>query len=333
MRNKLTATILAILAAVFYAISIPFSKMLLPNIEPMFMASFLYFGAGIGIGILYLFTPKSAKQREAGLTKADLPYTIAMIVLDIIAPICLMVGLSSASASNVSLLSSFEIVATSVIALAVFREAISKRLWVAIALITLSSAMLSFDDLSSLQFSFGSIFVLIACLCWGIENNCTRKLSGKSTYEIVILKGVFSGLGSLIVAFIGGESFPKLVFILCALSLGFVAYGLSIFVYIRAQKELGAAKTSAYYAIAPFIGAFLSFVVLHEPLTLSFAAALVVMLIGTALVTADTMVKRHAHTHTHTTNRTVDGKAQVCTVTHSHPHTHVGEDETHEHRH
>lgn len=292
MHKKVTASCLAILAAVFYSLSTPFSKTLLTYIDPTMLASLLYFGAGIGIAIVFVFIPKEAKRKESKLARKDLPYIIGMVLLDIAAPIFVMFGLSMTSAANVSLLNNFEIVATSVIALVVFKETISRILWVGIALITLSSAILSFGGISSLDFSFGSVFVLMACICWGFENNCTRKISDKSTYEIVIIKGIFSGLGSLIVAFIMGEKLPPIIWLLSALILGFVAYGLSIFVYIRAQKELGAAKTSAYYAVAPFIGAALSFIVLREPLTITFAVALPVMLAGTIFVGRDTLLKR-----------------------------------------
>lgn len=162
MHKKATAICLAILAAIFYSLSTPFSKILLSHIAPTMLASSLYFGAGIGISILYLLAPQKVKKEATKLTRADFPYVVGMIVLDIAAPIFLMFGLSSATAANVSLLNNFEIVATSVIALVVFKEAISKRLWIAISLITLSSALLSFDNLSSLQFSFDSVFVLLA---------------------------------------------------------------------------------------------------------------------------------------------------------------------------
>ncbi len=163
--------------------------------------------AGIGIGVLFLLNRRDP-QRER-LCKRDLPYTLGMIVLDIAAPILLMFGLVSTTSSNASLLNNFEIAATSVIALAVFKEAISRRLWAAIALVTVSSVILSFEDMSSLQFSWGSLLILLAAVCWGLENNCTRKLSGKDTFEIVTLKGVFSGLGSLAIALLTGERFPE----------------------------------------------------------------------------------------------------------------------------
>ena len=132
-----------------------------------------------------------------------------------------------------------------------------------------------------------------------MENNCTNSISEKSTYQIVTIKGIGSGTGSLIVAALLGERIPPAKYLLPALVLGFVAYGLSIFTYIRAQKELGAAKTSAYYAVAPFIAAFLSFVFLHEKLTVVYLAAFLVMFVGTALLTADTLAHYHSHQHQH----------------------------------
>ena len=218
-----------------------------------------------------------------------------MIVLDILAPIFLMIGINIGSASNASLLGNFEIVATTVIALCFFKEAVSRELWTAIAFITLSSILLSFEGSGSFQFSYGSLFVILATSCWGLENNCTRKISDKSTYEIVVLKGVFSGGGSFLIAVVIGEQLPNINYILSVMILGFVAYGLSIFLYIRAQRDLGASKTSAYYAVAPFIGAFLAFIVNGEKLTWIYFAALVFMLIGSTFVVYDTMVKRHTY--------------------------------------
>lgn len=128
-----------------------------------------------------------------------------MILLDIAAPVCLLFGLKSTIAANASLLNNFEIVATAIIALAVFKERISPRLWFGILFVTLSCALLSFEDISGLKFSFGSFFILAACVCWGFENNCTRKISSKDPLQIVLLKGIFSGLGSLIIGLAIGE--------------------------------------------------------------------------------------------------------------------------------
>lgn len=177
-------TILAILyalaAALFYALNVPCSKLLLEYVSPTMMAAFLYLGAGLGVGLMYLFhLPK--EQKTDRLSKKDLPYTIGMVLLDIIAPILLMIGVNIGSSSNATLLGNFEIVATTVIALLIFKESVSRRLWIAIAFITLSSIILTFGGAGSFDFSFGSVFVLGATVCWGFENNCTRKISEKST--------------------------------------------------------------------------------------------------------------------------------------------------------
>lgn len=289
-KQNITAIIYAVAAALFYALNVPCSKILLDYVEPTFMAAFLYLGAGLGVGIMYLFRWKT-ESREERLEKKDLPYTFGMVLLDIIAPIFLMIGVSIGTSSNASLLGNFEIVATTVIALFIFKEKVSKKLWAAIVFITLSSIILSFDGSGSFEFSIGSLFVIGATMCWGLENNCTRSISDKSTYQIVTVKGFFSGAGSLIVAMVLGESFPNMVYILFTLILGFIAYGLSIFTYIRAQKTLGAARTSAYYAVAPFIGAFLSFALLHDKLSVGYIAALLIMIVGTAFVVFDTLSK------------------------------------------
>lgn len=286
--ENFAAIFYALAAALLYALNIPFSKLLLENVAPTFMAALLYLGAGAGVGAMYLFRRKKEKPEER-LGRGDMPYTVGMVLLDIIAPILLMIGVSIGKSSNASLLGNFEIVATTVIALLIFKEKIGGKLWAAIGLITLSGIILSFGGSESMSFSVGSLFVIGATVCWGLENNCTRRISEKSSYQIVTIKGFFSGTGSLIVAFAVGEPFPGLKYILPALLLGFVAYGLSIFTYIRAQKTLGAAKTSAYYATAPFIGALLSFAVLREALTVSYIVALIVMIAGTALVVYDTL--------------------------------------------
>lgn len=323
---------LALLAAVFYAISTPFSKLLLNHASPTFMAAFLYLGAGTGVGIMYLFHFKHERKIEK-LSRKDLPYTLGMIVLDIAAPIFLMVGINLGSASNASLLGNFEIVATTIIALLIFKEHVSGKLWTAVIFVTLSSIVLSFEGSGSFQFSIGSLFVILATCCWGLENNCTRMISNKSTYEIVLLKGIFSGGGSFIIALLLGEKIPELPYVAAIMLLGFVAYGLSIFLYIRAQRYLGAAKTSAYYAAAPFIGTFLAFIVNGEKLSLMYFAGLALMIIGTGFVVYDTMVKYHIHGHSHTIVHTHNGTTHSHVITHEHDHNHFGNEGRHGHQH
>ena len=287
-KTATTGILLAILAAALYAINSPFSKLLLDYMPSTLMAGFLYIGAGLGMGVIALIRKvKKTERTEEKITKADLPYTLAMIFLDIAAPIFLLLGLSYTTAANASLLNNFEIVATAMIALMIFKERISPRLWIGILFVTASCVLLSFEDISSLTFSIGSLFILLACVCWGIENNCTRKLSEKDPLEIVLLKGIFSGLGSVIIGLCLGERIEVLWSIFAVLGVGFVAYGLSIFFYVYAQRMLGAARTSAYYAVAPFIGTLLSLLIFRDVPQYIFFIALGLMIIGAWLCSND----------------------------------------------
>lgn len=288
MTSVRRATLAAVLAAAFYALNAPLSKWLLGTVPPTLMAALLYLGAGIGMALVRLGQRALGKvPREVPLTRRDLPYTVGMVVLDIAAPILLMAGLTRTTAANASLLNNFEIVATALIALLLFGEKISRRLWAAIGFVTLSAMVLSVEDRSSFSFSLGSVFVLLACSCWGLENNCTRSISHKDPLEIVVIKGFGSGGGALVLALLQGERLADLSAALGALALGFVAYGLSICFYIYAQRGLGAAKTSAYYALAPFLGAGLSLLLFRQVPRPAFLAALVLMALGAWLAATD----------------------------------------------
>lgn len=337
--NRYISVFQAVLAAALFGISAPVSKLLLVKLSPMLMAALLYLGAGIGMLLINLFRiSRETERKEAGITRKELPYTVGMIALDIAAPIFLMIGLTMTTASNASLLNNFEIVATSLVALIIFKEAIGKRLWIAIFFITISSIVLSVQDFSSFSFSAGSIFVLLACICWGFENNCTRMMSLKNPIQIVVIKGLGSGAGSLLIAFLTKEFSFNVWYLLFAMVLGFFAYGLSIFFYVTAQRELGAARTSAYYAVAPFIGVGLSFIIYDEPVTINFITGVVLMIFGTYYAavekhnhmhTHEVMVHEHRHNHNdghhnHTHDDFKEGE-------HSHMHTH--EKLTHSHAH
>jgi drug/metabolite transporter (DMT)-like permease len=339
LNTKTKAILMAILAAALYGLSSPFSKLLLLKIPPALMASLLYLGAGLGMTLVYTFqTLRKVEKTEAKITKHEYPYIIAMIALDIAAPILLMFGLTQSASSSVALLNNFEIVATSLIALFIFKEAIGKRMWIAITLITVSSILLSVQDFNHLTFSLGSLYVLLACVCWGLENNCTRLLSLKDPLQIVIIKGLGSGLGSLLIWFMLKEQPTEFIYILYALLLGFFAYGLSIFFYISAQRNLGASRVSAYYAAAPFIGVLISWIVLQESISLIFLVALSIMLGGAYLAISE--MHRHTHIHpyevhehkhnhsdqhhNHTHDTKIDGE-------HSHIHTHESMQHEHDH--
>lgn len=288
MKAAKTGILIALLAAALYAVNAPCSKLLLDFLPPTLMAGFLYIGAGIGMGAVALVRKlRRTDHTEARLTRAELPYTIAMILLDIAAPVCLLFGLRMTTAANASLLNNFEIVATAVIALLFFKEKIGARLWCGIAFVTVACLLLSFESAESLRFSYGSLLILLACLFWGVENNCTRKISSKDPLQIVLLKGIFSGAGSLVIGLCIGERVTVLWSVFAALAVGCVAYGLSIFFYVHAQRLIGAARTSAYYAVAPFIGTLFSFVLFPQMPHYTYFIALGLMGIGAWLCSQD----------------------------------------------
>lgn len=337
--KKARPVLYALLAAGLFALNAPLSKLLLGHIDPLFLAALLYLGAGAGMLALGgLRRAGGVLNRESGLTRKELPYIALMILLDIAAPIALLYGLRLTNAGTAALLGNFEIVATTLFALLLFREAVGRRLWLAIGLIFLASVLLSFEDISAVKLSTGALLVLLACACWGLENNCTRLLSIKDPLQVVVLKGFGSGLGALLAASIWGSLREPFWVILAALVLGLVAYGLSIFFYVRAQRDLGASRTSVYYAAAPFIGVLFSWLILGERVTLMFLLALAVMLLGALLVVTE--VHQHAHEHTalnhehrhnhedghhrHTHEGEVEGE-------HSHLHTHEAFEHDHSH--
>lgn len=335
MKTKHLATGYAILAAALYAINIPASKLLLAEVPATMMAAFLYLGAGVGLFLYGLVSGEREKGEK--LTRAELPYTIGMILLDIAAPILLMLGLERTNSANASLLNNFEIVATSLIAFFAFREQLSRRLTAAIVLVTAASITLSFEGEGSFQFNTGSLLVLGAACCWGLENNCTRMLSAKSSVRITTIKGICSGLGSLSVALAIGERIPSAALIGAVMVLGFVAYGLSINFYIKAQKNLGAAKTSAYYSIAPFLGVAFGMLILGERPGVQFYAGLAIMIVATVLMVKDTIALQHTHEHTHVHTHEHRHGDLVHTHEHAHTHTHThvhgGDEDIHGHNH
>jgi len=273
--------IYAFLAAVLYALSTPFSKLLLDRLNPTLLAGLLYLGAGIGMGFVKLIQPKHGHALP--FTKKDTIAIVAMILLDVAAPILLLFGLRLSHPESVALLNNFEIVATALFAFFFFKEIISKRLGIAIILVTMASIVLSFEDLVSFQISWGALLVLLATLCWGLENNITRVLSKNDPLQVVIIKGLGAGIGSLLIAFAIGQMYFDGLLWLYALGLGFVAYGLSIFLYVSAQRHLGAATTSAFYGIAPFVGALLSLIIFRQWPGYNFLIGLILMVIGAYL--------------------------------------------------
>ena len=287
MRAPFLAVFYALTAALFYGMSTPFSKLLLTRLSPTFLAALLYLGAGLGMACVYGCQHCAHSCAEQPLERKDLPYLTAMVLLDIAAPVLLLFGLKTTTPATVSLLNNFEIAATALVAGVWFKEKVGRRMWSAIGLITAACILLTVEDFSALAFSGGAVLALLASLCWGFENNTTRVLSGKNPVQTVMVKGFGSGLGALLLAGISGGIHWHAGCVAAALALGALAYGGSVYFYILAQRQLGAARTGVYYAFAPFMGVGLSFVLVGQPLGFSFCSALALMLAGTYLAVTE----------------------------------------------
>lgn len=279
----------AVLAAVLYAINAPFSKIVLEHMPPILMAGFLYIGSALAmlmVGGMRMLHGRIGLEKS--LEEKEWPYIVAMILLDVISPVCLMMGLKMTTAENASLLSNFEVVVTALLALLFFKEKISRRLWVGILFVTVSCCVLSFEDMDSLRFSNGSLLVVLSAFCWGLDNNCTKMISDKDPLQIVLLKGLFSGTIALGVGFYMGETIESVWMVVAALVVGLISYGMSVYVDIYAQRYLGAARTSAYYAISPFIATGLSLLIFQQIPPKVYWIGLILMAIGAWLCSRDT---------------------------------------------
>jgi len=329
----------AIMAAALYGLSSPISKLLLKEVSALMMAALVYLGAGLGMLIVSLtMTKGKAGFREAALSRKDLPLAAGVVILDIAAPVLMMTGLMLTTPSNAALLGNFEIVATSLIALVIFKEAIGRRLWISIALITAASIMLTFEGEGSLDFSAGSLLVLLACASWGLENNFTRMLSIKDPVQITVIKGLGSGTGALLIALLSHEATWNPAYNSAAVVLGFFAYGLSIFLYVSAQRDLGAARTSAYYAVAPFIGVGLSFLLFRTPVTPWFLVSFLIMVAGSYLAVSENHEHLHRHEqlvhehrHRHDDMHHDHHGEGAFPAEHTHMHVHDGVEHSHRH--
>lgn len=279
-----------ILSALLYSIYTPAAKILGIKFPPAYLTAYLYLGSGIGLGILYGLFNNWFNQNESNVDQTDIFDLGIMIVFNIGAGILLNWGIRLSSAMSMSLVGNFEIVATTIIAIC-WGEKVSKKLWFGILIIFMASIFLTFN-LQDLKISLGILLGLIATILWGFENNFTKKLSVKNPIQVVIIKGLGVGIGSYLVAILSKETYINNVeSIIWCFVIGFFAFGLSILLYVFSQRYIGAAKTSAYYAISPFISVLLSFVILHEKLTMQFGAAFILMIVGISVVVSDTLHK------------------------------------------
>lgn len=306
---------LALGSAVLFGASAPLSKLLMGSIDPWLLAGILYLGAGFGLAIL------SSGRRLIRLPNVEAPlqstdaFWLLLVVLfgGVLGPLLLMLGLSRTSASTGSLLLNLEGLATMGIAWLVFRENVDRRLLLGAAAILAGATLLSWSG-GTLRLDVGGLLIAAACLSWGIDNNLTRKLSSADPVQIAMIKGLVAGTTNLVLAILFGASLPSPAFFLAGVFVGFLGVGVSLVMFMLGLRHLGAARTGAYFSLAPFIGAVLAVVVLDEAITAQLVGAGVLMAIGLWLHLAE----RHDHEHLHEA------------LEHEHSHVH---DEHHQHVH
>lgn len=317
-KNTLLPYLQALLAAVLFGAAAPLAKLLLGDVDPIPMASFLYLGSGVTALFLLLITNLSRKGQsmEAHLTRSDMPWMAgAMFAGGVAAPIILLLSLQNTPASTASLLLNFESVATTLIAVVAFKEAVDRRILWAISLITLASILLSWDAGGGWGISQGALGILAACSLWGLDNNFTRHISGKNPLMIVAIKGLGAGTFSLVLSLALGKPMPGTTVVLLTMILGTFSYGLSIHLFILAMRSLGSARTSAFFSTAPFVGTLLAVLVLKEMPDVLFWLSMPIMAGGAWLMLSE----NHDHYHVHEP------------FEHTHAHKHPDEHQDHAH--
>lgn len=302
----------ALAAAILFGASTPAAKALLGGLDPWLLAGLLYLGSGLGLGLLRLVLPGG----RARMAPADWPWLLGAIAAGGIAgPVLLMQGLAGTSAAAASLLLNAESVFTALLAWLVFREHAEARIVVGMVAIVVGALVLSWPQPGqAVAASWPSLAILWACLCWAVDNNLTRKVSLADPMQVAAVKGLVAGGCNVALALAIGADWPRPDLAVAAGALGLVGYGLSLVAFVVGLRELGAARTGAYFATAPFVGALLSVALLGDGLDWRLAAAAVLMGLGVWLH----LTERHEHDHHH------------HEIEHEHAHDH---DEHHRHDH
>jgi drug/metabolite transporter (DMT)-like permease len=297
-------------AAVLFGASTPLAKMLVGEISPVLLAGLFYAGSGVGLA-LALVLRRVARHDSAWITfawprGADIAwFAMATLFGGVIGPVLLMVGLSSTDASITALLLNLEAVFTAVIAWFVFHENFDRRIAAGMALIVVGGIVLSWVP-GPRGLSSGVFAIAAACLCWAIDNNLTRKVAASDAMAIACVKGLVAGAVNISAAVWIGAAMPSLSITTAAAVVGFAGYGISLVLFVLALRDLGTARTGAYFSVAPFVGAALALFLQNESISTPLVVAGVLMAWGVWLHVSE--VHEHTHLHQH--------------IEHSHSHAH-----------
>ena len=334
----------ALAAALLFGASAPFAKLLLSETSPQLLAGLLYAGSGAGVAVVWLLRRgRASEKRESRLTRKDAPWLAGAIAFGgIAAPVLLMIGLGRTPASATSLLLNLEGVFTALLAWFVFHENFDRRIALGMLAILTGGVILSWQGAVAWGGIGGPLAVAAACLCWGIDNNLTQKVSASDPLQIAMYKGLAAGTVNTAIALALGAALPPIARISAAATLGFLSYGVSLVLFVLALRMLGTARTGAYFSTAPFIGAVLSIAVFREHPSATLIAAAVLMGVGVWLHVTEVhkhehahKAMEHAHAHVHDAHHQhrhgPDDPAVTDPRPHSHPHRH--EQLVHSHAH
>lgn len=324
---------LGLSAAFLFGCSMPLAKILLGEIQPFLLAGLFYLGSGLGLTLwlAYKKTQTNGGSQQAPLRKADLPWLAAAILFGgILAELLLMFGLQKTSAAAASLLLNLEGAFSAMIAWIIFKEHANLRVVGGMLLITAGAMLLGVAPNWHVCFSWASLCVIAACLGWGIDNNLTRKISHLDPVQISAIKGIVAGVVNISIGLAAGGTNPGLGLVLGSMVLGLLSYGVSLVLFIFGMRHIGAARTSAYFSAAPFVGAAASIIILHDAVNATFLGAAILMAIGLWLH----MTEDHEHIHTHLAMQHEHKHVHDAHHQHSHsPSDDPGEPHTHPHEH
>jgi len=269
--------LLALGAASLFGLSTPAAKAVIGQVHPLMLAGLLYLGSGLGLAAFKLVRRGDGDR----LGRADLPWLACTILFGgAIGPALLMTGLAGTSGSAASLLLTLEGVFTALLAWIVFKESFNRRIGLGMLLIFAGACLLAIHDGSGRAAILSSLAIIGACAAWAIDNNCTSRISDVDSLTLAAIKGIVAGSMNLLLALLTGASFPSPASIGEAALIGFVGYGLSLMLFVLALREVGAARSGAYFATAPFIGAIAALFLLREPLTAALVGAGCLMIAG-----------------------------------------------------
>ncbi len=311
----MTSSVLyALLAAALFGASTPVAKLLVGEQPPVLLAGLLYLGSGVGLGLARLLRERGWKS--SGLARGDWPWLLGAIFFGgVLGPVALLVGLTQVSGSAASLLLNLEAVLTALIAWWVFRENADRRVVLGMVAIVAGGVVLSWPGgEGGASSGWGLLAIALACLCWAIDNNLTRKVAAADALFIASTKGLLAGSVNTTLALAFGAALPAVGTLGLSLLLGLLGYGLSLVCFVLALRGLGTARTGAYFSTAPFLGAAVALGLLGESATPAFWLAAAFMGLGVWLHLSE----RHEHVHTHEA------------LEHTHRHVH---DEHHQHAH